>query len=103
MKSKVFAVSSVLGAAGLYAMNQMGNRDIERKRSIERIQTGKLEYKEPDTEAYYTVFPDLTKLDYNFTRRFNTFQTYMTHNYNKTHGSLEKEYDEQNELKPLFD
>ena len=27
----------------------------------------------------------------------------MTHNYTKTHGVLEKEYDDQNQLKPLFD
>ena len=77
----IFVAKSALGASGLYtllftttalfaggglALIKLGDRDIERKRSIERIRTGKLEYREPETEDYYTVFPILTKLDYNF-------------------------------------
>ena len=103
MKKRVFAATSLLGAAGLLALNKFGDSDLERKRSIVRIRTGKLEYKEPETEDYYTVFPDLTQLNYNFARRFNIFQTFMTHNYTKTFGVLKKEYDDQNQLKPVFD
>ena len=73
MKKRVFAATSLLGAAGLLALNKFGDSDLERKRSIVRIRTDKLEYKEPETEDYYTVFHDLTQLNYNFARRFNVF------------------------------
>ena len=88
MKKRIFAATSLFSAVGLYALSKMGDRDIEKKRSIERVRTGKLEYKEPENEEYYSVFPDLTQLDYNFARRFNAFQTFMTHNYIKTFGAL---------------
>ena len=96
MKKKIFLATSLVGAGGFLYLRKRGDRDLERPRSIERNRTGKLEYREPVTENYYPIFQDLTKLDYNFARRFNAFQTFMTHNYTKSFGRLEKEYDDKN-------
>ena len=96
MKKKIFLATSLAGAGGFLYLRKRGDKDISRKRSIERNRTSKLEYREPESEDYYPVFEDLTKLDYNFARRFNIFQTFMTHNYTKSFGVLEKEYDNKN-------
>ena len=66
MKKKIFFATTILGGAGLYAAKTRGDRDLLRKRSIERNRTTKLVYREPESEEYFPVFNDLSKLDLNF-------------------------------------
>ena len=66
MKKKIFFASTIIGGCGLYALSKRGDRDIEKKRSIERIRTSKLVYREPESEEYFPVFNDLSKLNLSF-------------------------------------
>ena len=71
MKKKIFFASTLLGGCGLYAMSQ--KEDNARKRSIPRIRTTKPTYTEPESEEYYPIFNDLSKLDLRFLQRFSAF------------------------------
>ena len=69
-----------------------------------RVRATKPSYKEPDSEEYFPVFSDFSKLDLKFLERFNAFNCFCTQNYLKDFGSVKKEYidEEKKKLKPLY-
>ena len=105
MKKKIFFASTIIGGCGLYALSKRGDRDLEKKRSIERNRTTKIVYREPKSEEYLPVFKDLSKLNLSFLQRFSAFHCFATNNYIEEIGALKKEYVdvEKMQLRPLFD
>ena len=93
----------MIGSILFYLLSKGGDHDVERKRSIPRVRSEKLVYKEPESQEYFSVFDDISKLDLYFLYKFRPFQCLATSKYVKDYGSLKREYidDENKLLKPL--